>query len=173
MKNKCSTCNKPFSFASESRATMEARCENLQAQVDDTSIPEDEFKVLAIVGRYRNYRGTNQSRFRVVWENHKRFFFLILFFFNKIKNLLTSILNRSTLEPLAYCENTYGLICKFMNSKARFGRGRNFDIMLDKEKIADLIKAKLLVSKDGDQFDLSRGDVSSFFEEIEDNFEND
>ena len=98
------------------------------------------------------------------------FFF---FFFNKIKNLLTSILNRSTLEPLAYCENTYGLICKFMNSKARFGRGRNFNIMLDKEKIAELIKAKLLVSKDGDQFDLSRGDVSSFFEEVEDNFEND
>ena len=60
-----------------------------------------------------------------------------------------------------------------MNSKARFGRGRNFNIMLDKEKIAELIKAKLLVSKDGDQFDLSRGDVSSFFEEVEDNFEND
>ena len=60
-----------------------------------------------------------------------------------------------------------------MNSKARFGRGRNFNIMLDKEKIAELIQAKLLVSKDGDQFDLSRGDVSSFFEEVEDNFEND
>ena len=75
MKNKCSTCNKPFSFDSESRATLEARCENLQAQVDGTLLPEDEFKVLAIVGLYRNYRGTNQSRFRVVWENHKRFIF--------------------------------------------------------------------------------------------------
>ena len=75
-----------------------------------------------------------------------------LFIKYKIKYFFI-LFERSTLEPLSYCENSYSLICDFLRSDAKYGRiGINKHICLDKTSIKQLIKDGKLDPKDGDQF---------------------
>jgi hypothetical protein len=53
---------------------------------------------------------------------------------------------------MADCEKSYDLICELLKSGANYGTGKNKDIMLDKNKIRDLIKQGALHKDDGKQF---------------------